>query len=85
MAAHTQMHEQIHWVCDASLQILRGSASTRPVRLVNNKLVPSIVVIRGAVSPTILDIANIIPVSTPLFVLFRTINSVIVLFGIPNE
>jgi hypothetical protein len=55
------------FIGDAGLQILRGRASTGPVRLVKNKVVPSIVMIRGAVSPAILDIANIIPVSTPLF------------------
>jgi len=84
-AALTQMPEQIHKVVMLAPQILKGSESTGTVRLVKNKPVPSIVMIRGAVSPAILGIAKIIAVSIALFALFRTINSVIFLCGIPNE
>ena len=41
--------------------------------------------ISGAVSPAILDIANITPVMTPLFALGRTICNIIFLFGIPRD
>ena len=42
----------------ANLQILSGKASTGPVIPVKKRLVPSIVIISGAVSPAILDMAN---------------------------
>jgi hypothetical protein len=41
--------------------------------------------IKGAVSPAILDIANIIPVIMPLFALLRTMYDTTFLFGIPKE
>ena len=41
--------------------------------------------IKGAVSPAILDIANIIPVRTPLFAAGRIIFKIIFLFGIPKD
>ena len=71
--------------CEANLHILKGNASTGPVRLVKNRLVPSIVIIRGAVSPAILDIAKITPVSTPSLAFLRTIKRVIFDFEIPRE
>src|SRR5919112_5177507 len=52
--------------CDASLQILKGRASTGALKLWKNKLVPKIVIIKGAVSPAILDMAKTIPVVIPL-------------------
>ena len=55
--------------CDASLQILKGSASTGELKPLKNKLVPKIVIINGAVSPAILDTAKTIPVVIPLLIL----------------
>src|SRR5919112_246267 len=58
---------------DASLQILKGNASTGELKPVKNKLVPKIVIINGAVSPAILDTAKTIPVVIPLLDPFTTI------------
>ena len=71
--------------CEANLHILKGNASTGPVRPVKNKLVPSIVIISGAVSPAILAIAKITPVSTPSLAYLRTINRVIFDFRNPKR
>jgi hypothetical protein len=58
--------------CEASLQILNGSASTGEFMPLKNKLVPKIVIINGAVSPAILDIAKTMPVTMPLLEPFIT-------------
>src|ERR671911_2092158 len=70
---------------EANLQILRGNASTGSPKPVKNKLVPSIVIIRGAVSPAILEIPRTIPVRIPLNAVLSVTCSVIFHFGIPNE
>ena len=80
-----QKHAQIHMVVRPISHILRGNASTGPVRPVKNRLVPSIVIIRGAVSPAILDMAKITPVSTPSLAFLRTIKKVIFDFEIPRN
>lgn len=69
----------------ANLQILRGRASTGPVMPVKKRLVPSIVIIRGAVSPAILDMAMTIPVRMPSFAVGSTINKVILALESPRE
>lgn len=51
---------------EASLHILKGSASTGELNPLKKRLVPNIVMIKGAVSPVILDIASTIPVNIPL-------------------
>ena len=71
--------------CEANLHIRSGRASIGPENPVKNKLVPSMVIISGAVSPAILEIANTIPVSIPLLALFIVINNVIFHFGIPRD
>jgi hypothetical protein len=43
------------------------------------------VIIKGAVSPAILDIASTIPVRTPLLALFITMENVTLNFEIPSE
>src|SRR5918995_4825644 len=70
---------------DANLHILRGKASTGSSKPVKNRLVPSIVIIRGAVSPAILETARTIPVSTPPNAVLRVTCSVIFHLGIPKE
>ena len=69
----------------ANLQILSGNASTGPVIPVKKRLVPNMVIIRGAVSPAILDTAMTMPVSIPFFALGRTMDKVILAFEIPRE
>src|SRR2546422_6543160 len=71
--------------CEASLQILNGSASTGPVNDCTYMLAPKIVIIRGAVSPDILEIARTIPVRTPLLAVDNTIFTITFHFGIPSE
>src|SRR5688572_473312 len=69
----------------ANLQILSGKASTGPVIPVKKRLVPNIVIISGAVSPAILDMAKTMPVRIPCFALGRTMDKVIFAFDIPRE
>ena len=69
---------------DASLHILSGSASTGELKLWKNKLVPKTVIIKGAVSPAILDIAKTIPVVIPLLEPFTTTCQTTLHFGIPS-
>src|ERR671910_2263024 len=70
---------------DASLHILRGKASTGSLKPVKKRLVPSIVIISGAVSPAILEVPRTIPVSTPLNAVLSVICNTIFHLGIPNE
>src|ERR687897_1898583 len=70
---------------EANLHILRGKASTGSLKPVKNRLVPSIVIIRGAVSPAILEIPRTIPVNTPPNAVLSVTCIVIFHLGIPNE
>jgi hypothetical protein len=52
---------------------------------VKKRLVPSIVIISGAVSPAILEIPKTVPVKTPLKAVLSVICNVIFHLGIPSE
>ena len=79
------MNEQMLVRLRCKSTILSGKASTGPITLVKDRLVPSMVIIRGAVSPANLEIASTTPVSTPFFAVGSMTKRAIFHLGMPRE